>query len=622
MKSVFLVRHGENKANLDKVFSHKVVDDGLTETGRIQADQTGRFLATQGVTAIYCSPLTRAVETAEALAARLKIRIQVLEELRELDVGDLDGKSDSSSWEQYFQTTNNWYFSDGTRRFPNGENYQEMLTRFRRALTKVLSDGSDGKIAVFGHGGIFTASLIALCGISDVTEFVGRPHPHGSITELLIDGSEDTMAVTLRRWADSSHMSGKATAFTPGLPVVDALYRAESRRVLATLVRLLGDLDLAEEALHEAFAAALEQWPREGIPTNPRAWLVSTGRFKVVDAIRRRARRRAWETQKARGEAGVGQAWDPEESPTIEDDRLRLIFLCCHPVNPVEAQVALTLREVCGLSTEQIAAAYLVEVPALAKRIVRAKARLRDARIPYEVPAEDLPARLGSALQVVYLVFHEGYSASSGPDLVRAELSAEAIRLGRLLAELDPRSEVLGLLALMLLQESRRTARLSVDGELLLLDEQDRSLWNPGLIAEGLSLVDRALVLGPPGLYVLQAAIAALHAQAAAEQTDWPQVCALYDLLLGVDPSPVVALNRAVAVGFRDGPAAGLRVVDDLLATGALADYHLLHSVRADFLRRLDRRGEARLSYEKALYSARQETERRFLHRQLRSLGS
>ena len=405
-------------------------------------------------------------------------------------------------------------------------------------------------------------------------------------------------------------------------PDLDAIYRAESRRVLATLVRLLGDLDLAEEALHEAFAAALKQWPADGIPGNPRAWLVSAGRFKAVDAIRRRARRHAWESHLAREEVAASQTlWTEEVEPMVDDDRLRLIFLCCHPVNPVEAQVALTLREVCGLSTEQIAAGYLVQGPALAKRIVRAKSRLREARIPYEVPAEELPARLGSALQVVYLVFHEGYSASSGPDLVRAELSSEAIRLGRLLAELAPTAEVLGLLALMLLQESRRPARVSADGELLLLDEQDRSLWNHALIAEGLALVDRALVLGPPGTYALQAAIAALHAQAPApEQTDWPQISALYDLLLAIDPSPVVALNRAVALGFRDGPAAGLQVVEGLLAAGTLSDYHLLHSVRADFLRRLGRPGEARLSYEKALYSARQETERRFLHRQLKSL--
>ena len=403
---------------------------------------------------------------------------------------------------------------------------------------------------------------------------------------------------------------------------LDAIYRAESRRVLATLVGLLGDLDLAEEGLHEAFAAALVQWPRDGVPANPRAWLVSAGRFKVVDAIRRRARRHAREVERAREEAGV-EAWSTEGTqPLIGDDRLRLIFLCCHPVNPREAQVALTLREVCGLSTEQIAAAYLVEVPALAKRIVRAKARLREARIPYEVDPAEVPARWGSALQVVYLVFHEGYSASSGPDLVRAELSTEAIRLGRLLAELDPNSEVLGLLALMLLQESRRMARLSADAELVLLDEQDRSLWNRGLIDEGLALVDRALVLGPPGTYALQAAIAALHVQAPGEPTDWPQICALYDLLLGVDPSPVVALNRAVALGFRDGPAAGLLAVDGILATGALGGFHLLHSVRADFLRRLGRRADARLSYEKALYAARQETERRFLHRQLESLGS
>jgi RNA polymerase sigma-70 factor (ECF subfamily) len=402
---------------------------------------------------------------------------------------------------------------------------------------------------------------------------------------------------------------------------VDAVYRSDSRRVLATLVRLLGDLDLAEEALHEAFAAAMKAWP-SGVPANPRAWLVSTGRFKAIDALRRRSRRDTAVFELARESVVAGDAVPSEAAPSgLEDDRLRLIFLCCHPVNSVEAQVALTLREVCDLTTEQIAAAYLVEVPTLAKRIVRAKSRLREERIAYDVPTAELPGRLGVVLQVVYLMFNEGYSASSGESLVRGELSSEAIRLGQLLNELVEAGEVRGLLALMLLQESRKGARLSADGEILLLDEQDRALWDRAAIEEGLALVDRALALGPPGTYALQAAIAALHARADRFQdTDWPQIVALYDLLLTVDPSPVVALNRAVAVAMRDGPSAGLALVEGILAEGGLTDYHLAHAVRADLHRRLGHTAEARLSYEKALYWARQGPERRFLHSRLKTL--
>jgi len=396
-------------------------------------------------------------------------------------------------------------------------------------------------------------------------------------------------------------------------PTIEAIYRTESRRVLATLVRLLGDLDRAEEALQEAFAAAVRQWPLEGLPANPRAWLVSAGRFRAIDALRRRVRQEgAWDQVEAPTEA---------EEPSVADDQLRLILLCCHPANPSEAQVALTLREVCGLTTEAIAAAYLVEVPTLAKRIVRAKARIRDLRIGPEVDADDLPARLAQVLRVVYLVFHEGYSASSGPSLTRADLSAEALRLGRLLVELRPEAEVLGLLALMLFQESRRAARVSGD-DLVLLEDQDRSLWDQGAIDEARGLVHRALVMAPPGPYALQAAIAALHAEGPPGTTDWPQIVALYDLLVAVAPSPVVALNRAVAVSFVQGPRAGLVLVEALLAQGSLDTYHLAHAVRADLHRRLGERAEARLAYEKALYWSHQDTERRFLHRRLRELVS
>jgi RNA polymerase sigma-70 factor (ECF subfamily) len=404
---------------------------------------------------------------------------------------------------------------------------------------------------------------------------------------------------------------------------VDAVYRAESRRVLATLIRLLGDFDLAEEALHDAFAAALERWPRDGVPANPRSWLVSAGRFRAIDAIRRRAR---FDARMADIAAQIETATpDPAEldDEGIEDDRLRLIFTCCHPALSPDARVALTLREVCGLTTEEIARAYLTGAPTLAQRIVRAKAKIRDARIPYQVPAiADLPERLDAVLQVVYLVFNEGYSASSGASLTRADLSGEAIRLGRLLAELLPEPEVLGLLALMLLHESRRAARTSPHGELVLLADQDRGLWDRLMIAEGQALVERAIRSRRFGPYTLQAAISAVHAEAAtADATDWPQIVGLYDVLMRADPSPVVELNRAAALAMRDGPAAGLALIDAILARGELADYHLAHSARADLLRRLGRTAEARDAYERALALARQEPERRFIERRMEELA-
>jgi RNA polymerase sigma-70 factor (ECF subfamily) len=405
--------------------------------------------------------------------------------------------------------------------------------------------------------------------------------------------------------------------------IVDAVYRAESRRVFATLVRLLGDFDVAEEALHEAFASAVEQWPREGVPANPRAWLVSAGRFKAIDAMRRRARFDASLGELAeRLGTETPDAVAALDDEGIQDDRLRLIFTCCHPALPPEARAALTLREVCGLTTEEIARAFLTAPPTLAQRIVRAKSKIKSAGIPYQVPSRsDLPDRLDTVLQVIYLVFNEGYSASSGVALTRADLSGEAIRLGRLIVELLAEPEVVGLLALMLLQESRRQARTSPTGELVLLEDQDRSLWNREQIAEGLALVQQALASPPVGPYALQAAIAAVHAEAqTAAATDWAQIAGLYGVLAQVEPSPVVELNRAVAVAMRDGPAAGLALIDAILAQGELVDYHLAHSARAELCRRLGQTADAKLSYQRAIELARQETERRFLERQLSAL--
>jgi RNA polymerase sigma-70 factor (ECF subfamily) len=405
--------------------------------------------------------------------------------------------------------------------------------------------------------------------------------------------------------------------------LLDAVYRAESRRILATLIRLLGDFDLAEDALHDAFKAALEQWPRDGVPSRPRAWLVSAGRFKAIDRIRRRSRFVAsldeLPEQPDVAAGGVEEFFDEG----VEDDRLRLIFTCCHPALSPEARVALTLREVCGLTTEEIARAFLTNPSTLAQRIVRAKTKIRDARIPYQVPSQaDLPDRLEAVLQVVYLVFNEGYSASSGDSLTRPDLSGEAIRLGRLLVELLPEPEVMGLLALMVLQESRRAARSSAGGDLILLEHQDRSLWNRDQIAEGTALVEQALFSRRFGPYALQAAIAAVHSGAKdTAATDWPQIVALYDELSRVAPSPVVELNRAVAVAMRDGPLAGLVLVDAILTRGDLEDYHLAHAARADLCRRLRRKAEARASYERALALSQQGPERRFLEKRIRELG-
>lgn len=400
---------------------------------------------------------------------------------------------------------------------------------------------------------------------------------------------------------------------------VDAIYRSESRRVLATLIRLLGDFDLAEEALHEAFLVAVQRWPLDGVPDNPRAWLVSTGRFKAIDRLRRQARFTPLLQEQA--DALEAADWSDED---VEDDRLRLIFTCCHPALAADAQAALTLREICDLTTEEIARAFLATPATIAQRIVRAKGKIREARIPYQVPSlAELPERLDSVLQVIYLVFNEGYSASMGADLTREELTREAIRLGRLLMELLPEPEVMGLLALMLLHESRRSARTSATGELVLLDEQDRSLWDASLIAEGCALAEQALGTRRFGPYGLQAAIAAVHAEAArADETDWPQIVGLYDVLLRAMPSPVVALNRAVAVAMRDGPLAGLQQVEGILARDELLDYHWVYSAQGEFCRQLGRVEEARAAYEKALSLTQQAPEKRFLERRLAELQS
>ena len=405
--------------------------------------------------------------------------------------------------------------------------------------------------------------------------------------------------------------------------ILDELYRTDSRSVLATLIRLLGDFDMAEEALHDAFMAAMEQWTWNGVPGNPRAWLISAGRFKAIDSMRRRARFDASVAQQLDTRTAA-VSWNPEDitDENIEDDRLRLIFTCCHPALPQDSQLALTLREVCGLTTEEIARAFLTSAPTIAKRIVRAKAKIRDSRIPFEVPSRsDLPERLDAVLHVIYLVFTEGYSASAGASLTRPDLSSEAIRLGRLLVELLLESEAIGLLALMLLHESRRGARTSPDGDVVLLDDQDRSLWNRDQIAEGTKLVQQALASRSFGPYTLQATIAAVHAEApSADATDWSQIVGLYDVLLRANPSPVVELNRAVAVAMRDGPAVGLQRIEAILERGDLRDYHLAHSARADMLRRQGRTSEARDSYQQALNLTRQDAVRRFLERRLREL--
>jgi len=404
---------------------------------------------------------------------------------------------------------------------------------------------------------------------------------------------------------------------------VDTVYRTDSRRVLATLIRLLGDFDLAEEALHDAFTVAMEQWPRDGVPANPRAWLISAGRFKAIDGLRRRARFDAAVAELAKRLEAETMTPAESDGQAVGDDRLRLIFTCCHPALRPDAQVALTLREVCGLTTEEIARAFLTSAPTIAKRIVRAKAKIRDAHIPYELPSRaDLPSRLDTVLEVIYLVFTEGYSASFGASLTRPDISGEAIRLGRLLVELLSEAEAVGLLALMLLHESRRAARTSPNGELVLLDDQDRSQWNREQIAEGLSLVESAMSTRRVGPYTLQAAIAAVHAEAAsAAATDWGQIIGLYDVLARANPSPVVELNRAIAVAMRDGPSAGLALIDAILLRGDLGDYHLAHSARADMYRRLGRATEARAAYKQALSLARQEPVRRFLDRRLRELA-
>ena len=404
---------------------------------------------------------------------------------------------------------------------------------------------------------------------------------------------------------------------------IEAVYESESRRVLATLIRLLGDFDKAEEAMHDAFRAALEQWPRDGLPSSPRAWLVSAGRFKAIDAARRQKRFEPLDEAGERADVAVEDqaAWADDES--VADDQLRLIFTCCHPALAPEAQVALTLREVCGLTTEEIARAFLTPPSTLAQRIVRAKAKIRDAKIPYEVPPRaELPDRLETVLRVIYLVFNEGYTASSGAQVTRHDLSTEAIRLGRLLTELLPEPEAQGLLALMLLHDSRRTARMSPEGDLILLEHQDRSLWNGAQIEEGARLVREALASGNSGPYAIQAAIAAVHAEApTAEATDWNEIVGLYDVLMTMAPSPVVELNRAVAIAMRDGPGPGLAIVDAILARGELREYRLAYAVRAELCRRLGRTSDARAAFERALALTKQEPERRFLERRLEELS-
>jgi RNA polymerase sigma-70 factor (ECF subfamily) len=408
---------------------------------------------------------------------------------------------------------------------------------------------------------------------------------------------------------------------------IGGIYRSDSRRVLATLIRLLGDFDRAEEAMHDAFVTALDVWPRDGMPDNPRAWLVSTGRFKAIERLRRGARfdaALAGLAEQLEADAVTARAAGEETGEGVEDDRLRLIFTCCHPALSPDARIALTLREVCGLETEQIARAFLTSAPTLAQRIVRAKGKIRDARIPYQVPSlADLPERLDAVLHVVYLVFNEGYSASGGDALTRPDLSGEAIRLGRLLVELLPEPEGIGLLALMLLHDARRAARTSPDGEIVLLDAQDRSVWNRAQIEEGLALVRRALSLRRSGFYTLQAAIAAVHADARdSAATDWPQIAALYDVLLTIDPSPVIELNRAVAIAMRDGPQAGLALIDRVLARRELTEYHLAHTARGDLCRRLGRTADAVAAYERALALTTQAPERRFIERRLAELRS
>jgi len=405
--------------------------------------------------------------------------------------------------------------------------------------------------------------------------------------------------------------------------LLDSLYRTESGRILATLIRLLGDFDLAEEAMHEAFAAALSLWPESGVPGNPRPWLISTGRFKAIDTLRRRSRFDASQDELVRYlEAQLSSAEKSNEEDSVDDDRLRLIFTCCHPSLPPEARVALTLREVCGLTTEEIAKAFLITPRTLAQRVVRAKAKIRETKIPYEVPSsEDLPERLGAVLHVIYLVFNEGYSAATGKEVMRTDLTGEAIRLARLLMELQSEPEVVGLLALMLLQESRHAARTSPTGEMILLENQDRSLWNRQQIAEGVALLEKALKSNRFGSYTLQAAIAAVHAQAKSiAATDWQQIVTIYDRLLRIHPSPVVQLNRAVAIAMCDGPEAGLAQIDALLEQGELANYYLAHSARADMYRRLGRTVEARSAYERALALTQQEPERQFLQERIRQL--